>query len=146
MTNQTTAIIIGGILPALLFGVSGALQKASLQAGIGIGPYLLCMGTGVLIMGALFSGYSPDRLVSWHSGSLSVLIGATWAFSMGLVAVALNTYHAPLSQLTPLYNMNTLVVVLIALVVFSEWRQVSPSKLLFGTVLIIIGATVVADA
>lgn len=146
MTNATTGIIIGGILPALLFGVSGVLQKASMQAGIGIGPYLLCIAVGVFGTGAVFSGLTSERLVSPTSGAYALLIGVVWSLSMGLVALALNTYQAPLAKLAPLYNMNTLVVVLIALVVFAEWKEVSSLKLLIGTILIIIGGTLVANA
>lgn len=145
MTNATTGIIIGGILPALLFGVSGVLQKASMQAGIGLGPYLLCIAVGVFGTGAVFYGLTSDRLISPASGAYALLIGVIWALSMGLVEVALNAYHAPLAKLAPLYNMNTLVVVLLALVVFAEWEEVSPLKLLIGTALIIIGGTLVAD-
>ena len=70
----------------------------------------------------------------------------TWGIASGLVAYSLLHFNVPISQLVPLYNMNTLVAVLLALVVFSEWKDLHTLKLLFGTVLIAIGAVFVANA
>jgi uncharacterized membrane protein len=70
----------------------------------------------------------------------------TWAIAAGLVAVALTSYGVPVARLVPLYNMNTLVAVLLALVVFSEWRDVNAVKLLVGSLLIIAGGSLVATS
>ena len=51
-----------------------------------------------------------------------------------------------IAQLVPLYNMNTLVAVILALIVFSEWQELQLVKLLLGTVLIVAGAIFVANA
>lgn len=131
-------------MPALFFGLAGVFQKSSTRAGIGIGLYLLCIGFGVVLAGSLFYVVLPDKTISTRSGLFASLIGLSWALGMGLVAVALVKYSAPLSRLVPLYNMNTIVAVLIALVVFSEWKDVSVVKLLAGALLIIAGGTLVA--
>ena len=47
--------------------------------------------------------------------------------------------NSTLSKLAPLYNMNTLVVVLLALVVYAEWRDVHLAKLLAGAALVVLG-------
>lgn len=77
---------------------------------------------------------------------MAVGIGASWAAGMALVALALTRYGVPLSKLAPLYNMNTLVVVLLALIVFAEAREVAFPRLLLGTLLILAGGVVVARA
>ncbi len=45
-------VVIGGLLPAVLYGIAGALQKASQRTGAGIGPYLICIGLAVVGVGA----------------------------------------------------------------------------------------------
>ncbi len=42
--------------------------------------------------------------------------------------------------------MNTLVAVLLALLIFSEWKDLNTVKLIAGSVLIVIGAIFVANA
>jgi len=42
--------------------------------------------------------------------------------------------------------MNTLVVVVLALIVFAEHRDVTVSKLMAGSLLIVVGGTLVASA
>ena len=49
-------------------------------------------------------------------------------------------------QLAPLYNMNTMVAVLIGLWAFSEWKELDMLRLLSGVVLIVIGGTLVSRA
>lgn len=44
MSTATLAPLIGGLLPATLFGISGVLQKSAARAGIGTGPYLIAIG------------------------------------------------------------------------------------------------------
>ena len=73
-------------------------------------------------------------------------MGLTWAVAAGLVAFALSKYSTPISKLVPLYNMNTLVAVCIGLVAFAEWKDVHISKLIIGSVLVVIGGTLVANS
>ena len=146
MTTHMWAIIIGGVVPALLYGISGVFQKSSSQAGIGIAPYLIFIAVGVMLAGAVFLFFTPDRTVSPRSGIFATLLGLSWGLGMGLVAVALTFYSTPLSRLVPLYNMNTLVAVVLALVVFSEWKEVAVAKLLAGALLIVVGGILVANS
>jgi len=69
MTTQTWGLVIGGLLPALLFGMSNMFAKAANAAGIGLGLYVICIGlTVVLVGGAIYvfqpdTGFSPKALV-----------------------------------------------------------------------------------
>lgn len=139
-------LLVGGVVPALAFGLAGLLQKAAARSDPGTGPYLVCVGGGVLLVGLAWSSFSPARSIGLPAGTMAVGIGASWAAGMALVALALTRYGVPLSKLAPLYNMNTLVVVLLALIVFAEAREVAFPRLLLGTLLILAGGVVVARA
>ncbi|MDD5055826.1 MAG: hypothetical protein PHZ00_06195 [Candidatus Peribacteraceae bacterium] len=146
MTNQYLGIIIGGLLPALLYSVTGIFSKVSNQAGIGVGPYLIIIGLAIALTGGGFLLFQPDMTVNWKSGSAAIGIGLTWGIGSGLIALALVKYRAPLSQIVPLYNLNTLIVVLLSLWIFSEWKDVSALKLVVGSALIVAGGTLVSVA
>lgn len=146
MTPSTTGLLIGGALPALLFGITGILQKTSTRAGIGVGPYLVLVGLGVVAAGVLFHLAMPDRLVSLRSAAPAAAIGISWGLGMGLVALALARFATPLSKVAPLYNMNTLIVALGGIVLFAEWREVHPGKLIAGAALVVLGGLLVARA
>ncbi len=145
---EAKGLLIGGLLPALMYGLAGLLQKATTRTGAGLGPYLLCIGIGVLAIGTLLTATSsgPARAITSKAALLSGGVGLAWALGTWLVAVGLSRYAAPLAKIVPLYNMNTLVVVLLALVVFAEYRDVTVSKLLAGSLLIVAGGTLVASA
>jgi uncharacterized membrane protein len=49
-------------------------------------------------------------------------------------------------SLTPLYNMNVLVTVVLGLLLFAEYRDVHVVRLLGGTILLMAGALLVAGA
>lgn len=148
---ELKGLVIGGLLPALAFGVTGVLQKLAMRTGIGLGPYLLCIGVGVVLAGTLMTVLWPTtqpgapRFAGTGAGAaaLSGAVGLSWAVGMALVAAGIGTYGVPLAKLAPLYNLNTLVVVLLALVIFAEFREVAPLKLLGGTALMLAGAWLV---
>ncbi len=146
MTQNMNAIIMGGILPAVFFGLAGVFAKPSTQAGIGTGLYLVCVGLGAALVGLVFHLSVPDKTISLRSGGFAILVGLTWAVGAGLVAFTLSKYSTPISKLVPLYNMNTLVAVCIGLIAFAEWKDVHISKLIIGAVLVVIGGTLVANA
>lgn len=146
MTQNMSAIIMGGILPALFFGIAGVFAKPSTQAGIGTGLYLICVGLAVAVSGLVFHLSLPDNTISIQSGGFAVLMGLTWGIAAGLVAFTLTKYSTPISKLVPLYNMNTLVAVCIGLIAFAEWKDVHVPKLIIGSVLIVVGGTFVANA
>jgi uncharacterized membrane protein len=146
MTQNMNAIIMGGILPALLFGLAGVFAKPSTQAGIGTGLYLVCVGLAAALVGLVLHLSLPDKTISIRSGGFAVLVGLTWGFAAGLVAFTLTKYSTPISKLVPLYNMNTLVAVGIGLVAFAEWKDVHVPRLIVGSVLVVLGGTLVANA
>lgn len=146
MSAHATGLLIGGIVPAVLFGISNVVVKASTNHGIGPAMYMVVVGVAVLITGSVSLLFVPSKEISLTSGAYAFVGGAVWGLGFLGVTLALEKYNVPVSELTPLYNMNTLVAVLIALWIFSEWKEVELTKLLLGTVFIVIGGVLVAKA
>ncbi|MDD4287959.1 MAG: hypothetical protein PHO20_00020 [Candidatus Peribacteraceae bacterium] len=146
MTPQTTGLIIGGLLPALLYGASAIFQRGSTGIGIGIGPFMIAAGIAVLLTGTALLWLDLGREWSVRSALLAMGSGAAWGIGTSLVAVALVRYGIPLGKLVPLYSMNSLIAVTLALWIFAEWKQVKVPQLLIGSILIVIGGTLVARA
>lgn len=146
MTAKTSALLIGGFLPALIYGGSALFQKLSTNLGISISAYLIAVGLGVGVAGLGFYFFDNTASFTIKASGYAGIFGITWGVATGLVAYSLLHFNVPISQLVPLYNMNTLVAVLLALVIFSEWQELNVVKLLLGTVLIVVGAIFVANA
>jgi len=146
MNASLTGILIGGVLPALVLGVFGVMQKTCMRAGLGIGPFFVLVGGTIAVFGLVYCLITADRAVSVPSGLWAVATGLLWAVGTGLIVLAVARFGASISQLAPLYNMNTLVVVVLGLLVFSEWKQVHPIPLLIGAGLIVLGGVLVARA
>ena len=148
MNTQLFALFLGGILPAILFGVSGFSMKYSMSHGMGVGSYLLVFSMAEFGPSELFFILLPpgDRIMSVSGVTYSLLAGDARTLGAGLVVYAVVRYAAPISKLTPLYNTNTLITVLLGLIILAEWRNVNSPKLLIGTVLIVVGSVLVAEA
>jgi transporter family protein len=139
-------IVIGGLLPAVLYGVAGVLQKASQRAGAGLGPYLICIGLAVVGVGAAATVVTGERGITSKGAWLAAGMGLAWGVGTWLVALGLTRYAVPVARLAPLYNANTVVVVLLGLLMFAEYREVSLARLTIGVALVVGGTTVVARA
>ena len=146
MSTKATALLLGGFLPAFIYGASAIFQKFSTNVGISISTYLIAVGVGVVIAGLGFYFFVDSVPFSIKASSFAGIFGLTWGIASGLVAYSLFHFKIPISQLVPLYNMNTLIAVLLALVIFSEWKDLHTVKLIAGSVLIVIGAIFVANA
>jgi hypothetical protein len=146
MSNATLALLIGGLLPAVCFGLSGAVQKVAAQAGIGTGPYLVVIGLVVAAVGGVVTAAGGDTTLSRAGGGYAALFGLLWATGVGSIAVALGRYDARISQLVPLYNMNTLVAVVVGLAALGEWQAVQPGRLLLATALTAAGGVLAATS
>jgi hypothetical protein len=146
LSPKLLGLLIGGLLPALLFGIAGAFSKTSGNAGMPVGPHMMFVGLAVTVVGLLFQLILPGSVPSGWAIASSSLLGFFWATGMGLVLLGILRYQAPLSKLVPLYNMNTLVTVAIALVLFGEWKDANVIQLLLGAGLIIMGGVLVSGA
>lgn len=146
MSPKLLGLIVGGVLPALFYGVSSVFAKSSTNAGMSMGGHLFFIGIAISGTGVLFNFLLPGNIPSLVAVASSSLQGGLWALGTGCVVLGLIKYQAPLAKLVPLYNMNTLVTSGLALIIFAEWRQVNPLQLLIGAGLIILGGILVSGA
>jgi drug/metabolite transporter (DMT)-like permease len=144
MSQQFIGMMVGGLSAALFYGFSNVFAKAATQSGIAMGWYLFIIGASIACVGGATLLFSPARFPEGGAAVSSALLGCTWATGTVLVALGLSRYGVPLSKLVPLYNLNTLVAVLLALWIFAEWKQVKGLQLISGSVLMIIGGILVS--
>ena len=146
MASKYTPLIIGGLIPALLYGLAGVLQKWSAREGGSVSVYLIGFGVATVIVGVAYRAVLSDGASPINSIGLAVVAGLVFAVGAGLISFAVIRFDAAISQLAPLYNMNFLVTVLIGLLIFSEFRDVELPRLLAGGLLILLGGWVVSSA
>ena len=146
MPAKLIPLIVGGVIPAVLYGITGIFQKLSARDGGSAAMYLVCFGATTTLAGILFHFLQPEGIGSSRSIGWALVAGVTFAAGAGLISVALIKYQAAISQLSPLYNMNVLITVAVGLWLLAEYRQVQLGPLLVGSVLIAIGAVLVANA
>jgi len=146
MSNQTLGLLIGGLLPALCFAMSNVFTKPATASGLGLGLYMLIIGLTITLVGALIYLLQPAESFNLTGGLYAAGVGFAWAIGAAGIAYALSHYQMTLSRLVPLFNMNTLLTVLISLWVFAEYKDVNTIKLLAGSALIVAGGTLVLNA
>jgi hypothetical protein len=146
MSSNIIGLLIGGVGAAFLFGFSGVMQKASMSRGISLGPYMVTVGLTILLVGGVTWMVTRESNFNLPAIGAASLFAGLWALGTLAVAFALQRYGSPISLLNPLYNMNTLVAVVLGLFVFSEWDSVDVKQLIPGAVLIILGGVLCARA
>ncbi|MDA0265942.1 MAG: hypothetical protein O2890_02485 [Cyanobacteria bacterium] len=146
MSSKLLGLLVGGVLPALFYGISSVFTKSSTNAGMSVGGHLFCIGIAISATGLLFNWVLPGHIPSLAAVTYSSLQGVFWGLGTGCVVLGLLKYQAPLAKLVPLYNMNTLITSGLALLIFAEWQQVNPSQLFLGAGLIVVGGILVAGA
>ena len=146
MSKTTLALLIGGLLPAVLFGVASTFQKSAARAGIGTGPYLIAIGAVVLLVGVAVTVVQSNSTATREGVAWTCGYGLLWSAAIGCIVLALARYDANISQLVPLYNLNTLVAVAIGMAVMGEWRDVVPWRVVAGAILAVAGGVLVATA
>jgi len=146
MSLKTLGLIIGGLLPAVLLGFAGIFQKLATNHPLGIGPFLMLTGLTTCLLGASYSLLDRDWGISRGGILMTIVFSLLWSTSTGLILVALRKFGASISQLAPLYNLNTLIAVLAGLIVLTEWRAVQPTRIIAASVLIILGGVLAAKS
>jgi drug/metabolite transporter (DMT)-like permease len=146
MTDKQLSLLVGGFIPAVLFGIVATFQKVINKEGIGMGPYLMGIGATVFAVGALYALCDRDFAGTTRAAAYVVLFGVMWSGAMICVAIALKRYNGQIGQIVSIYNMNTLISVIIGLVVLSEWKNVNSARLLAAAVLISLGGVLAAQA
>ena len=146
MNGQWIGVALGGLAPAVLFAAMALLAKASTDYDTGVGTFMLSVSAAVGIVGLFALRLLPLRSVSFAGTALAFLGGLGWAIGAALIAFALLRYSVPISKLGALHNTSALLVAVVGLYVFSEWREVHTVQLLIGASFIVLGGVLVVRA
>jgi transporter family protein len=146
MSTRAWALIIGGIIPAVVLGCFGFLQKASVKNGATPAVFMTVAGFTIGLCGLVHWLGGGAAVPGWRTVFVCAVTGLAWFVGVSLVVVAVQRFDASISQLTPLYNMNTLVVVALGMLVYAEHKDVRPLPLILGAVLVMLGGALVARA
>ncbi|MBI2377277.1 MAG: hypothetical protein HYV07_24970 [Deltaproteobacteria bacterium] len=143
--NESTLLLLGGLLPAVLFGLDAVCSKLAVRAGVGAASLMTLTGVAMATVGFILTRVLKESLPSAAAAVPALAKGLCSGLGIGLVGFAIMK-GAPLSKITPIYNANGLVAVAISLVFFAEAASLDVSRLLLGTVLVVTGAALVASA
>lgn len=146
MDSQTAGMVIGGIIPAFVFGGYGVMQKQCMRAGLGVAGFFLVLGATAAGGGLAVCAWAPGGVPPLGAALSAAGFALLWSLGIGLILLAVDRFGAGISQLAPLYNSATLITVLLGLWLFAEWREVGALPLLLGAVSIVTGAVIVARA
>jgi len=144
--NGSTGLLVGGLIPAIAFGVGALFQKQSNDIGIGQSNYLLCFSIGAIAMAILAGVLFNENPFSSRAGLFAVGHGLLFGIGFVCLALGLTVYQESVSKLVPLANMSTLVTVILGLIIFSEYTKLDVVYLLGGSSLIILGGVLVSLA
>jgi hypothetical protein len=124
MNAHYMGIIIGGILPAILFGIGGVFVKTSNQQGISLNYFATLSGLGIIVVSMFSFLVFKEKSVNIKSVINAFLVGATWLAGILLVALALTKYKIPLSIILPLNCTICLFIAVLAIFILSEWKEI----------------------
>ena len=148
ISNNTLGIIIGGIIPAFLYGVSTITMKAGAEYKISTSTYLMVIGIVIFIVGLLSKQVLnlPESSGNFAGLGFAVVSGLLWGLATTLVNYSIVKFGTPIAILTPLYNMNTLVAVLGGMVLFAEWKTVQSLPVFIGSILVVCGGVLLSKS
>lgn len=144
--NNFIGLLVGGLIPAFVFGVGALFQKYSNDIGIGQVNYLFCFSAGICICALIAESLFNSRLFSIRAGLFAAGHGLFFGIGFVCLALGITYYREPISKLVPLVNMSTLVTVIFGLLIFSEYTRLNTGYLLLGSILIVLGGILVSRA
>ncbi|MBS3114178.1 EamA family transporter [Candidatus Woesearchaeota archaeon] len=137
--------IVYGIIASVFFALNTILYKVAAQKG-NFSPYYgsFMFGLGVVLIFGLFLLFKPSFEFELKSSSLALIAGMIWGLGFLAIAVAI-AQKADIARLAPIYNTNTILAVLMAIIFLKEIPDVSQVyRIIAGAVLIVIGAILVS--
>ena len=141
--------LVYGLIAAVFLGISGFLIKIAAGKN-GLEPHVVGLLVALSALAILGSYYLIESKGNYSipSNNLAVLaaIGSGLSFGIG-VAIVYNGFRlgANASQMIPIYNMNTLLVVLLAILLLREIPNPQQAiKITAGAVMIVAGAILVS--
>ncbi|HPI76926.1 MAG TPA: hypothetical protein PLK80_09340 [bacterium] len=139
-------VIIGGLLPALLFGIGSIFQKAGYKTGIAQSYYLISFASGIIAAGVVSFFVLKNSPFSYKAAAFAIGHGLFFGAGFVMIGAGLAVFNMPISKIVPLVNLSSLVVVALSFVVFKEYCEVNVFNLLAGAVLIVAGGMLVGKS
>ena len=139
-------IIIGAVLPALLWGITAVFQKMSASSNLGPGPYLAVFGLVICLGGLVFARFTQELALNPRGVAFAGLAGLSFTLGTGLLSYALWRFDLPIAKVAPILGANVLVPVLIGTALLGESGSLDVARLFLGTVLVLVGAAIVTSA
>ena len=137
--------IVYGLIAAVFFAVNTIIYKVAQQNG-NFSPYYgtFMFGVGVILIFGIFLLINRSFEFEWKSSSLALISGIVWGIGFLAVAIAI-AQKADVARLAPIYNTNTLLVVIIGIFFLHELPDKSQMfRVISGAVLIVAGAILVS--
>lgn len=139
-------IILGGVLPAFLWGITAVFQKLSATASLGPGRYLTAFGAIIALSGFAYVQLTNEAAWTAKGTTFAVAAGVSFSMGTGLLSFALWRYGLPISRVSPILSANVLVPVLIGVLLLGEGHDVDIARLIVGTALTLAGVALVTSA
>jgi transporter family protein len=140
------AWVIYAILASLSWGSYIVVNKIAISKGMS--PYFALVLMAVGIAGLFLTVFfitKPSIQADSASLTLAVIAGALWALGQ-LFAILALVNNAPVSKLTPLYNTNTLVALVLGIILLKELPSGTMAiKVAIGAILIVAGGVLVSS-
>ncbi len=141
--------LIYGIIAALFWGsYIIAAKVASSEKYFNVSSrymsLFMLIGIAVVFLGIFFFSEKPAVLPSRMGMGFGILAGMIWALGMFFALKAI-TAGADVARLTPIYNTNTLIAVLLGIILLHELPTAGQAiKVIIGALLIVVGSVLVS--
>lgn len=139
-------ILVGGLLPAFLFGVSAIFQKSAVLGGVTAGTYIVFDGLVMVAVGLILRQALGETTFFAPGWPWAIAGGLCFAVAAGAFAFAVQRMGAPVSLLAPITVISTLVTVVLSFIIFREHEGVRGVQLMGGALLVVAGAALVATS
>jgi transporter family protein len=147
MSNSVLALLIGGVVPACLWGIAAIFQKVSTHHGLAPGPFLAAFGATIMISGGVFAVVQRGATdPSWAGVRYAMAAGFFYAVAAGLISFTLLRFGSPISRLAPVLGCNVLITVLLGAFVLGEAQALNAWRLVGGTLVVLLGLALVTTA
>ena len=137
--------IVYGLIAAVFFAVNTIIYKVAQQNG-NFSPYYgtFMFGVGVILIFGIFLLINRSFEFEWKSSSLALISGIVWGIGFLAVAIAI-AQKADVARLAPIYNTNTLLVVIMGIIFLHELPDKTQMfRVIAGAILIVAGAILVS--
>jgi transporter family protein len=104
------------------------------------------VGSAVLTYGCLAFIATDAKGLTPAGGLFAFGMGLTWSTAILCMSYGISVLNIPVSIIAPLTNSNALVAVLFSAIIFAEWKDLNFTKVLCGTALVVLGATIVSTS